>query len=505
VPALAAAGVSVRRALAVLAALAAWAPATAHAQAYEIPPDNPFVGTPGARPEIYAYGMRNPYRWSFDRLTGDMYVGDVGGINEEITFIARARQPGANLGWNCFSGTATQSPCTPTNYVPPAAQYPSSSDVVIGGYAIRDPALPAFAGRYLYGRFSTGLHLLGPRASGADQPVSLVSIPEVSGLGEDGLGHLHATSLSGPVYRISQNGSALAASKIGDFAQPVAVAGVPGDSARLFVAEKAGRVRNRDGSVFLDLTGLVRDTGYEEGLLSVAASPDYAVSGRVFVFYNDNAGNLQVDQFTRVAAGPDRSALNTRTPVITISHAQADNHNGGQLLFGPENHLYLSTGDGGTQGDPEGDAQNLGSLLGKILRVDVNVGAAPPPPPAPATPIRDAAAPKLRVRVKRRQRLLRLRGAVARVRCNEACAVRAAGVLRIGKRRFRLRSATRRAQVAQTTRRVRLKVRLRPRSRRVLRRAMRRGRRPLVRVGLRATDTAGNSSRIVYRKVRARR
>jgi hypothetical protein len=141
--------------------------------------------------------------------------------------------------------------------------------------------------------------------------------------------------------------------------------------------------------------------------------------------------------------------------------------------------------------------------LGKILRLDVNVGAAPPPPIA--TPIRDAVAPKLRVRVKRRQRLLRLRGAVARVRCNEACAVRAAGVLRIGKRRFRLRSATRRAQVAQTTRRVRLKVRLKPRSRRALRRAMRRGRRPLVRVGLRATDTAGNSSRIVYRKVRARR
>jgi glucose/arabinose dehydrogenase len=488
-------------AVAVFAALAI--PATAHAQGgYEIPPDNPFVGTPGARGEIYAYGMRNPYRWSFDRRNGDMYVGDVGGTNEEITYIPRARQPGANLGWNCFSGTAIESGCTPAGHVPPAGQYPSSADVVIGGYVIADPGMPGFNGRYLYGRFNSGLHVLGPGASGANQPVASISISSVSGLGEDGLGRLYVSSLSGPVYRITQNGWLLAASKVGDFAQPVGVAGVPGDGARLFVAEKAGRVRNRNGSLFLDLTALVGDSGYEEGLLSVAAAPDYAASGRVFVFYTDNAGNLQVDQFTRVPGTPDRSALSTRRPVITIAHAQAANHNGGQLLFGPDDHLYLSTGDGGTQGDPEGDAQNLGSLLGKILRLDVSL---PQPAPTTSPVVADTTPPGLRIRVKPRQRVLRRRGAVAFARCSEACTVRASGVLRIGKRRFRLRRASRGVDAARIMRQTRLKVRLDRGSRRALRRALRRGRRPLVRVRLRATDPAGNRSRVVRRKVRARR
>ena len=493
-----------RRLLLILLALPALvAPAAASAQApYTVPPDNPFVGQAGARGEVYISGMRNPYRWSFDRQTGDMYVGDVGGSNEEITFLPRASQAGANLGWNCLSGTAKQSGCTPARHVPPAFQWPSGADVVIGGYAVRDPALPAFAGRYLYGRFTSGLHLLGAGATGADQTVGSVSIDSVSGLGEDGAGHLYATSLNGPVVRLTQNGAALGATKVGDFEQPVGVAGIPGDANRLLVAEKAGHIRNRDGSDFLDLTSLVRNSGYEEGLLSVAVAPDYAASGRVFAFYNDNAGNLQVDQFTRVAGGPDRSNLSTRRAVLTIQHSQADNHNGGQLLFGPDRYLYLSTGDGGTQGDPEGDAQNLGSLLGKILRVDVGVSAAAPV--APPVARGDAAGPKLRLRVKKRQNVLRRRGAIAYVRCNEVCTARVTGVLRIGKRRYRLRSA-RQAAPAAANRRIKLKVTLKKRSTRVLRRALRRGRRAKVRVGLRAKDAAGNRSRTVHRMVRVKR
>src|SRR5215211_6289874 len=89
--------------------------------------------------EVYASGMRNPYRWSFDRQTGDVYVGDVGGTNEEITYLPAAQSRGANLGWNCFSGTARQASCTPANYFPPAYQYPSGPDVVVGGYVVRDP------------------------------------------------------------------------------------------------------------------------------------------------------------------------------------------------------------------------------------------------------------------------------------------------------------------------------------------------------------------------------
>ncbi len=159
-----------------------------------------------AQAEVYASGMRNPYRWSFDRQTGDIYVGDVGGINEEVTYLPAAQAHGANLGWNCFSGTAVQSSCTPTNYFPPSYEYPSSPDVVIGGYLVRDPALPSFAGQYLFGRFDTGIIMkLGPGAAPPAVDTGL-NIANVSGFGEDGAGHLYATSLAGPVYELGESG-----------------------------------------------------------------------------------------------------------------------------------------------------------------------------------------------------------------------------------------------------------------------------------------------------------
>ena len=474
-----------------LALAAAAAPAQAQ---YTVPPDNPFVGTPGARPEVYVSGMRNPYRWSFDRQTGDMYIGDVGGINEEITFLPRASSSGANLGWNCFSGTAVQSGCTPANYQPPAYEYPSSSDVVIGGYVVRDPALPSFAGRYLFGQFNGDLIFLGPGASGAEDDAG-VNVSAVAGFGEDGAGHLYAVSLSGPVYRLVQpSPDVLATQSVGSFAQPVAVAAPPGDPDRLFVVEKAGRVQLRTGSTvteFLDITALVGDDGGEEGLLAFAVAPDYGASGRVFAYYTDNNGDLQLDEFTRTAAGPDSSTAATRRPLLTIPHAAAANHNGGQLLFGPDGSLYLSTGDGGIQGDPEGDAQNLGSLLGKILRLDVGYTSVP-----------DTTAPVLRTRVRRRQRVLRLRGAVARVSCNEQCSIAAGGRLKIGRRSFRMRRVSRAAQSGDRTR---IRVALSRRGRRALRRALRNRRRAGVRLSLRATDAAGNRSRLVRRSVRVRR
>lgn len=485
-------------------ALLAIAPTPALAQAgsaYQIPADNPFVGTAGAAPEVWIYGMRNPFRWSFDRETGDVYVGDVGGQREEITFLPVASASGANLGWNCFSGTLVQSGCTAPGHVGPAFEYPSSSDVVIGGYVVRDPTLPSFAGRYVYGRFETGLRLLDEGASSPDDDTA-ADIASVSSLGEDGLGRLYATSLAGGLYRLVENGPNLDDSQVGDFSEPVGLAAPPGDPDRLFVVEKAGRIRNRDGSVFLDITDRVIDGG-EQGLLAMAVAPDYATSGEVFVFYTDNGGDLQVDRYIRTASGPDRSDVSTRTPVLTIQHDQADNHNGGQLLFGPDGMLYLSTGDGGTQGDPEGDAQSLGSLLGKIVRIDVRGAADPgggtttPPPPAA-----DTAAPALTVRVRRRQRVLRLRGAVAYARTDEASTLRASGVLRVGRRRLRMRAVV---APLQANVRTQVKVRLTRRGTRTLRRALRRGRRAAVRLSLRATDTAGNRSPVARRTVRVRR
>ena len=491
-------------------ALVAAAPATAHAQAgvsYQIPPDNPFVNTPGALGEVYVFGMRNPYRWSFDRQTGDMVVGDVGGTQEEVTFLPSSGIAGADLGWNCWSGTAAgPGGCDPPGDVSPSHTFPSSgtgSGVVIGGYVVRAPDMSARQGQYLYGDFANGdLYWLGPGASGPRQNAN-ADVEMVSGFGEDGLGRLYATSLNGPVFSLSQNGAgALTTTSIGNFSEPVAVAAPPGDPARLFIVEKPGVVRLRTGTAvtdFLDIRSLVGDNGSEEGLLAFAVAPDYATSGRVFAFYTDNAGDLQLDEYARVPSGPERSETSTRKPVLMIRHRQAANHNGGQLLFGPDGFLYLSTGDGGTQGDPEGDARDLGSLLGKILRIDVGRAAAPPVPQPT-----DTTGPALRTRVKRLQRVLRLRGVVLYVRCSEPCSVAAGGRLRIGRRVYRMRRV---AGAGQARPRLRLKVRLTKRGRRALRRCARRGRlrRASVRINLRATDTAGNRSPLVRRTVRVRR
>jgi len=441
---------------------------------------------------VVVSGMRNPYRWSFDRATGDAYVGDVGGINEEITYIPAASFRGANLGWNCFSGTTPQSGCTPSgNYIGPTYQYPSGPDVVIGGYLVRDPDLPSFTGQYLFGRFDSGA-IVKLGAQGAPPPVDTgLDIASVSGFGEDGVGHLYATSLAGEVYRLGESGGTLTKTSIGSFTQPVAVAAAPGVTQELFIAEKPGRLVRwtpSGTSETLDVRTIVADSG-EQGLLSVALAPDYATSGRIFIFYTDNGGDLQVEQL--------RGGV--RTPVLTIQHDQADNHNGGQLLFGPDNALYLSTGDGGTQGDPEGDAQSPNSMLGKILRIDVEAPAAPPVGGDPAA---DVTAPVVSAHALRRQRVLRLRGAVVYVRCDEDCSLNAGGTLLIGRRKLLLRRVS---AALPADRRTRLVVRLRLRGRRLLRAALRHGGRPRVALRLRATDAAGNRSAVVRRAVTVRR
>lgn len=437
--------------------------------------------------EVYVLGMRNPYRWSFDRQTGDIYVGDVGGINEEIDYLPAASARGANLGWNCFSGTAVQSGCTPSGpYFPPTYEYPSTADVVIGGYTVRDPSLPSFAGQYLFGRFDTGIIMkLGPHAAPPANDTGL-NVPNVSGFGEDGVGHLYATSLGGGVYRLGESAGTLTKTPIDTLDQPVSLSAAPGVTDELFIAEKPGRLMRWTPSgttVALDIRGEVEDSG-EQGLLSVAVSPDYATTHRIFIFYVDNGGDLQVQQLKDGA----------RTPVLTIQHDQADNHNGGQLLFGPDNALYLSVGDGGTQGDPEGDAQNPNSQLGKILRIDVNASG----PPGG----RDSTPPVLSAHARRHQRVLRRRAAIVNVRCSENCTLTAGGTLVIGHRRLALRRV-RRPLVAN--RRTRVAVRLRPRQRRLLRRALRHHRHPRVALRLRARDAAGNRSALVRRSVRVRR
>ncbi len=163
----------------------------------------------------------------------------------------------------------------------------------------------------------------------------------------------------------------VALQRIGTFDAPVYVAGAPGFPKLLFVVEQPGRVvvlhdGRRLRKPFLDLRGEI-STGGERGLLSLAFPPNYARSGRLYVYYTDQAGNIRIDEFRR--ASPTRAAPASRREVIVIPHPVNSNHNGGQLQF-LGNLLYFGTGDGGSGGDPPNNAQNRDVLLGKLLRID---------------------------------------------------------------------------------------------------------------------------------------
>jgi hypothetical protein len=158
---------------------------------------------------------------------------------------------------------------------------------------------------------------------------------------------------------------------------PLYVTAPPGDTTRLFIVEQRGadnrgRIKIlRNGSVLLRpfLTTDVLAGGSEQGLLGLAFAPDYATTGRFYINYTRADGTTIVARHT-VSADPD-SAIPAGTVILSIAQPFA-NHNGGWLGFGPDGFLYISSGDGGSGGDPGDRAQNLSTLLGKILRIDVS-------------------------------------------------------------------------------------------------------------------------------------
>jgi antitoxin (DNA-binding transcriptional repressor) of toxin-antitoxin stability system len=167
---------------------------------------------------------------------------------------------------------------------------------------------------------------------------------------------------------------------IGNFDQPIFVTSNPADPEDLFVVEREGRVVRLDGaasSLYADVSNLVECCKSERGMLSIALSPDFDASGRFYAAYTGTAaaggaiGDLHVDAFRHDGANL------VREPLLTVAHALNPTHNGGQLQFGPDGNLYVSTGDGGGAGDPLGSGQDPESLLGKILRLEPQPGVDP--------------------------------------------------------------------------------------------------------------------------------
>jgi glucose/arabinose dehydrogenase len=158
-------------------------------------------------------------------------------------------------------------------------------------------------------------------------------------------------------------------------------------SGRLFVIEKAGRIRIIENDQlleppFLDITDRVGSNGNEQGLLGLAFHPQFQENGRFFLNYTDTRGDTVIARF-ELSGDPNVADPASEVPLLGYDQP-FPNHNGGALAFGPDGYLYIGSGDGGAAGDPMGNAQNTDTLLGKILRVDVDSGdpvAVPPDNP----------------------------------------------------------------------------------------------------------------------------
>ena len=191
---------------------------------YAVPADNPFATVAAARAEIWSYGLRNPWRFSLDRQTGDLVIGDVGQERaDEVDFAPRATGPGRgmNFGWNCFEGlqpyAAAPESCStspPQNHTPPLFErlLPALAiggwcrHSITGGYVVRDKNLPSLHARYLYGDFCSGELRSVPLTSPTTDAAIGLELPDMTlvSFGEDALGRVYLVSISGPVYRLEE-------------------------------------------------------------------------------------------------------------------------------------------------------------------------------------------------------------------------------------------------------------------------------------------------------------
>jgi glucose/arabinose dehydrogenase len=182
---------------------------------YAIPADNPFVGVPGARPEIWAYGLRNPWRFSFDRETGDLFIADVGlWMKEEVDIQPDDSAGGQNYGWNYYEGSLChQSPdtgaCDMTGLTHPVATYDHGQDcAIIGGYVYRGSDVPALVGTYVLGDLCSGQIKQMTRTGDTWTISELLSTPlSITSFGQDARGELYVTDLDGGLYRVVERSS----------------------------------------------------------------------------------------------------------------------------------------------------------------------------------------------------------------------------------------------------------------------------------------------------------
>jgi glucose/arabinose dehydrogenase len=184
-------------------------PRTSGESSYSVPSSNPFVKRSGARAEIYSYGLRNPWRFSFDRRNGNLTIGDVGQDEvEEIDFVRRGHGKGADFGWRVFEGNDryTDGESAPGAVKPVIERLHSKGNCSItGGVVVRDRRLADLYGRYVFGDLCRGVVESARLRPGAARDVreTRLKVSNLSSFGEDARGRAYVTSLDGPVYRLA--------------------------------------------------------------------------------------------------------------------------------------------------------------------------------------------------------------------------------------------------------------------------------------------------------------
>ncbi|HKQ40257.1 MAG TPA: PQQ-dependent sugar dehydrogenase [Verrucomicrobiae bacterium] len=375
---------------------------------YRIPPDNPFIGVTNfngsavnsnnVRTEFYAVGLRNPWRWSFDPVTGWLWLADVGqDQREEIDIIRK----GGNYGWAYREGTIAGPKTPPANFthINPIYDYGrTDGNSVSGGVVYRGSGISALYGAYVFADYGSGrIWQMRYEVNGSTTnfvpPVQIATDAGISCFGVDPsngdvlLGNVN----NGRIRRLVSVGSTYALSNaFGDsltFTAPVAIVTPPGESNRVFIVEQSGRIAvvtnlaSPNRTVFMDLTSRVRFSG-EQGLLGLAFHPGYLTNRYFYAFYVGNTnGNQTTDSSTRheilsrfeISPTDPNAGLPNSELMLIRQQDEASNHNAGDIHFGSDGYLYVSLGDEGGGNDQFNNSQTITKdFFSGIIRIDVD-------------------------------------------------------------------------------------------------------------------------------------
>ena len=376
---------------------------------YRIPADNPFVGVTSfngapvdsnnVRTEFYAVGLRNPWRWSFDRVTGLLWLADVGqGAREEVDIIHK----GGNYGWafrEGFTSGPKAPPANPTFLVEPIQDYPRTEGFsVTGGFVYRGSRLPELNGAYIFADYGSGriwqmryevnngVTNITPRAQIATRSGISCFGPDPAN-GDVLMGLVESDAIHRLVGAPGSYTTAVAFPGL-TIPEPVAIVTPPGETNRIFFVEQSGRIsvitdlRSPSRTVFLDIASRVRYSG-EQGLLGLAFHPGYITNRYFYVFYTGNTnGNQTVDSNTarhdylsrfEISAGNTNAAVANSELVLIRQRDEASNHNAGDMHFGADGYLYVSLGDEGAANDSFNNSQTITKdFFAGMIRIDVD-------------------------------------------------------------------------------------------------------------------------------------